>query len=165
MGKPQPFVWIVFPVVGDCWFDARGFWQRRGILRLRHCAIDTFGVRGVQLLGGVFGTVTDKGESPKGGYWIRYSGPHGYVIYRAHMDAPSPLPIGAPVTPLTVVGTLGRSGNARTTRCHDHCQVKLGRAFVDHGPALLAAFHRDGKVMVASRCTKDPGHCTCQAAP
>jgi hypothetical protein len=71
------------------------------------------------------GTIHDHGTGdPDYGNWVSVD--HGNKIYTqyAHMQAPSPLPVGAAITSNTIIGKVGSTGNA--TGPHVHVELRKG---------------------------------------
>ena len=130
----------VFPVgggagerdVGSVWGDPRDGGRRR------HEGIDVFAARGTPLLAAADATVTRVRDGGLGGkqVWLRTR--DGLRLYYAHLDeqlATAGTRVGAGDT----VGTVGNTGNARTTPPHLHFGVYAGGGAVDPFPFVRTA--------------------------
>ena len=62
----------------------------------------------------------------------------GRTYRYSHLIGPSPLRRGARVHTGDPVGRVGQTGNARSTPCHLHFELRQGRRFLDPKPQLLA---------------------------
>lgn len=165
-----------FPQTGPCWFDDRGYWQKRkGVI---HGAIDDFGRRGERALLPFDSRLLAQLVTKNGGncsWWA--SADDKWVLYYAHLSQ------NAAVDPASkilrwgfAVGLVGNSGNASSTRCHTHlavykatgipvwddCQGKVlnkGRA-VDYASELIRSLKAEGRKKEASRCAKVQSKCS-----
>lgn len=87
-----------------------------------HEGTDIFADEGTPVRAMFHGTVKEirAADTGLGGrivsYWVR----PGEHWYHAHLAAVADLRVGDPVSPGTLIGTVGRSGNARTTPPHLH---------------------------------------------
>lgn len=73
------------------------------------------------------GQMFDRADAGLGGRIISYWVGPGEHWYQAHLAAVADLRVGDPVSPGTLIGTVGRSGSARTTPPHLH----IGHYVVD----------------------------------
>lgn len=103
--------------------------------RRKHEGIDVFAPRGTPVLSATPGRVTRVGETPRGGkqVWVRHD---GRSFYYAHLDSIA-VTSGETVAPGQTLGTVGNTGNARTTPPHLHFGVyKRGRGAIDPLPLV-----------------------------
>lgn len=111
---------IEFPVsdkkarVGSVWGDARDGGKRS------HEGIDIFAPKGTAAIAAADGRITSVKEGGIGGktVWLRPDGKN-YTLYYAHLDEQL-VQEGQSVKRGDVVGTVGNTGNARTTPAHLH---------------------------------------------
>lgn len=111
---------LAFPVggnggrIGSIWGDARDAGARN------HEGIDIFAPRGTPLLAAADGTVTAVNENNLGGLvvWLRPQG-KSYTLYYAHLDKQLAT-AGQRVKQGDTIGTVGNTGNARSTPPHLH---------------------------------------------
>ncbi len=87
----------------------------------KHQGADLFAVRGTRVLSASHGVVVKVGTDRLGGNVVTVLGEGPAFYYYAHLDewAPGMRP-GNVVSPGTVLGTVGNTGNARTTPPHLH---------------------------------------------
>ena len=144
-----------FPVVTDRYNTVKSFFgaPRDGGAR-RHEGIDIFAARGTDVLAATGGRVVRVGETPMGGkqVWVR-DGRHSF--YYAHLDSIG-VARGARVERGQVIGTVGNTGNAITTKPHLHFGVYKRRQgaidplpLVGRAPAEIA--HGPTDVTLAPR--------------
>jgi murein DD-endopeptidase MepM/ murein hydrolase activator NlpD len=89
-----------------------------------HEGQDIFAPRGTAVYSATEGYVMRIGENRLGGQTVSVLGAGGRVYYYAHLDAYAPgLAAGDHVTPATVLGYVGTTGNARGTPPHLHFGV------------------------------------------
>lgn len=125
---------IGFPVtdpkanIGSFWGAGRDGGKRR------HEGVDIFAKKGSPAIAALDGYVTAIQETPIGGkvVWLR---PHGkdYTLYYAHLDSHL-VQTGQTVSSGDTLGTVGNTGNARTTPSHLHFGVYTSRGPVDPLP-------------------------------
>jgi hypothetical protein len=111
---------IVFPVVGTK-AKIGSFWGAvRGGGTRKHRGIDIFAKKGTPLVAISDGVVTSVGNGAISGktVWLR-SNDHPITAYYAHLDQQKVKP-GQRVKKGQVIGTVGNTGNARTTPSHLH---------------------------------------------
>lgn len=114
---------IEFPVsgakarVGSVWGDARDGGRRS------HEGIDIFAPKGTPAVAAADGRITSVKDGGIGGktIWLRPEGKN-YTLYYAHLDEQL-VQEGQAVKKGDVVGTVGNTGNARTTPAHLHFGV------------------------------------------
>lgn len=91
----------------------------------RHEGVDIFARRGTPVRSPGFGIVVYRGNMPLGGRVVYTFGHRGMLCYYAHLDRwAEELHIGQIVRPGTLLGTVGNTGNARTTRPHLHFETR-----------------------------------------
>ncbi|MDQ3685454.1 MAG: M23 family metallopeptidase [Acidobacteriota bacterium] len=104
----------------------------------RHEGQDIFAERGTIVRSATEGYVTRVGENSLGGNTVFVTGAGGRTYYYAHLDAYAPnLTVGDYVTPETVIGYVGTSGNARGTPPHLHFGVYTSAGAFDPLPMLV----------------------------
>lgn len=95
-----------------------------------HEGTDIFADRGTPVVAMYHGTVTAmrRADAGLGGLYVSYAVGPGEYWYNAHLDSiPPDLGVGDRVAPGQQIGTVGNSGNARTTPPHLH----IGHYFDD----------------------------------
>lgn len=93
----------------------------------KHEAQDIFAPTGSVVLAPESSRVLGWGETPKGGHWLRlYAPASDRTYYLAHLAGRAHVDDDEEVAAGTVVGLVGRSGNARTTCPHLHLRASLG---------------------------------------
>lgn len=121
----EPDNHLAVPVAGvakgqikDSWHAARDGGDRR------HEGQDIFAPRGTPVLSATDGYVVRVGENRLGGQTVSVMGAGGRIYYYAHLDAYAPeINFGDYVTPQTVLGFVGTTGNAAGTSPHLHFGV------------------------------------------
>ena len=114
-----------FPVATDARDPVRSFFgMPRDGGRREHHGIDVFAPRGTPVLAAADGVVARTGDSARGGLhvWQRARGDDGRVLgtlYYAHLDRVD-VAAGDVVARGARLGTVGNTGNARTTPPHLH---------------------------------------------
>lgn len=119
-GKAAVSKTLVFPVsgkrsnIGSFWGDVRDGGKRK------HHGIDIFAKKGTPVVAISDGIIVHKGNSPRGGktLWMRAIG-QPWTVYYAHLDQQK-VKAGQFVKKGDVIGTVGNTGNARTTPPHLH---------------------------------------------
>jgi len=119
-----------------------------------HHGIDIFAPRGTPVLASVAGVVNRVQETPRGGrvVWLRDER-RGQSIYYAHLDRQL-VTSGERVAPGDTIGTVGNTGNARTTPPHLHFGVyRRGEGpldpywFVASAPRAVAELRADTSLL------------------
>jgi murein DD-endopeptidase MepM/ murein hydrolase activator NlpD len=107
--------------------------------RRTHEGIDIFADRGTPVHSVVSGYVTKLGNDKLGGNFIITIGAGGRRYYYAHLDRfAQDIKVGSYVTPDTVLGYVGNTGNATSTPYHLHLGMYAPKAqnpyhiFVEH---------------------------------
>lgn len=141
---------VVFPVAGthsrilDKWGASRGGGVRR------HKGIDIHARKGTPVVALSDGRIVERAHTPIGGktLWLKASG-QPWKAYYAHLDKQF-VKEGQYVRKGQVIGTVGNTGNARTTPSHLHFGVARGNHWVNPLPYVKGA----PKVSAASASTK-----------
>jgi len=111
-----------------------------------HQGLDIFARRGTRVVAAADGWVTSAGTSNLGGnvVWIRSS--RGQSHYYAHLDEQLVAP-GARVRAGEPIGTVGNTGNARTTAPHLHFGIyRRGSGAIDPFPFVFTGSARPAPV-------------------
>jgi murein DD-endopeptidase MepM/ murein hydrolase activator NlpD len=102
-----------------------------------HEGQDIFAARGTAVRSAAEGYVVRVGESPLGGNTVWVVGAGGRSYYYAHLDSYAhDLRVGDYVTPRTVLGHVGTTGNAAGTAPHLHFGVYTHGGAIDPLPLL-----------------------------
>ena len=133
----EPDQKLVMPVrtvrakqVGDSWHAPRDGERL-------HQGQDIFAPRGTPVHSATEGYVVRIGENRLGGRTVSVLGAGGRVYYYAHLDSYAPgLDVGDYVTPETVLGAVGTTGNAKNTPPHLHFSVYSSAGAVNPLPLL-----------------------------
>lgn len=89
-----------------------------------HQGIDIFAPEGTPVVAVVGGTLNRVGWNTLGGWRLWLDGPEGHSYYYAHLSGFAPAAAnGATVSPGTVLGYVGDTGNARGTPPHLHFEI------------------------------------------
>jgi peptidoglycan LD-endopeptidase LytH len=130
-----------FPVAGRTTGDIQSFFgAARDGGRREHHGVDIFAPRGTPVLAAGPGTVRRVNETPIGGkvVWV-FDEARNLSRYYAHLDSQS-VEAGRRVQPGDTLGTVGNTGNARTTPPHLHFGIYArGEGPVDPWPYLYEA--------------------------
>jgi peptidoglycan LD-endopeptidase LytH len=132
--------------------------------RRSHHGVDIFARRGTPVTAAAGGLVTSVGTNGLGGnvVWIARLG-HGERHYYAHLDRQL-VSAGQWVSPGDVIGTVGNTGNARTTSPHLHFGIYGRRGPVDPLPYIRRtdreASHRASKTRISAACPFRAGTAT-----
>lgn len=107
-----------------------------------HEGQDIFARRGTVVRSATEGYVARVGENRLGGNVVFVMGAGGRRYYYAHLDAFAPgLTIGDYVTPQTVIGYVGTTGNAQGTPPHLHFGVYGAEGAIDPLPLMTNSFN------------------------
>lgn len=125
---------LAFPVagsksnIGSLWGASRDGGRRR------HQGIDIFAKKGTPVVAISDGIITLKDNTPIGGktLWLK-SEDHSWTAYYAHLDKHL-VKEGQRVRKGQVIGTVGKTGNARTTPAHLHFGIVKGKGWVNPLP-------------------------------
>ncbi len=116
--------------IADTWGAPRGTGRR-------HEGQDIFAPKGTPVLSATSGFVYKIGENNLGGQTVSVIGAGGRVYYYAHLDKYAPgLEEGEWVTPRTVLGYVGTTGNAQGTPPHLHFGIYTGMGAINPLPLL-----------------------------
>lgn len=115
----------------------------RGANRL-HEGQDIFAPRGTPTFSATRGYIYNIGHNGLGGQTVSVIGAGGRVYYYAHFDSYAPgIAEGDYVTPQTVLGYVGTSGNAQGTPPHLHFGVYTPRGAINPLPLLTDRTERE----------------------
>ena len=102
-----------------------------------HQGQDIFAPRGTPVYSATEGYVLRIGENRLGGQTVSVLGAGGRVYYYAHLDSYAPdLDVGDYVTPETILGSVGTTGNAKNTPPHLHFGVYAAAGAINPLPLL-----------------------------
>jgi murein DD-endopeptidase MepM/ murein hydrolase activator NlpD len=144
-GQPADAV-LLMPVAGAL---VRGITDTWGAPRSGgrvHDGQDIFAPRGTAVRAATAGYVVRVGRNTLGGNIIVIAGAGGRRYYYAHLDTFAPaLRVGQPVTPETIIGCVGTTGNAVRTPPHLHLAMYTMAGATNPLPLLRdrSAHHRD----------------------
>ena len=125
---------LAFPVAGKR-SNIGSFWGAdRDGGRRRHQGIDIFAKKGTPVVAISDGVISSKGNTPRGGkvLWLQ-SSKHPWTAYYAHLDKQF-VKEGQYVRKGQVLGTVGKTGNARTTPAHLHFGMYTNRGAINPLP-------------------------------
>jgi murein DD-endopeptidase MepM/ murein hydrolase activator NlpD len=129
---------LAFPVAGATARSVQSaFGDRRDAGRRRHEGVDIFAARGTPVLAASSGVVTSVGENRLGGrvVWV-LDVSRGLTQYYAHLQDQAVRP-GQFVSAGDTLGTVGNTGNARTTPPHLHFGIYApGHGALDPAPFI-----------------------------
>lgn len=105
-----------------------------------HEGFDVVARCGTPLIAARGGTVVRRRFHPRlDGNFVVIAARKERRTYRySHLSRPSPLRRGDRVHTGDLVGHVGKTGNARSTPCHLHFEIRAGRRFIDPEPRLRA---------------------------
>lgn len=132
---------------------------RDGGSRVHH-GIDIFAPRGTPIRSPVAGRISRVGERPLGGQTVTLIGrDNGLVYYFAHLDEYGDVMVGQEVEAGHLLGTVGNTGNARTTPPHLHLGIydQTWRTPVDPWYFLVGAPNGTPAGNSAALSFKEPG--------
>jgi len=102
-----------------------------------HQGQDIFARKGTAVVSTTGGYVVRVGRTPIGGNTVVIAGAGGRRYYYAHLETVAPgMRVGKPVTPETVIGSVGNTGNAAHTPPHLHFAVYTRAGAVNPLPLL-----------------------------
>lgn len=134
-GQPAPAA-LPMPVAGLTQRSLSDTWQASRPPARRHEGIDIFARLGTPVVSTTDGVVIRRGQDILGGNVVAVFGPAGHTHYYAHLDQFGAPGLGDRVRPGTVLGTVGNTGNARTTPPHLHYGIYTGEGAVNPYPLL-----------------------------
>lgn len=116
--------------IADTWHAPRGTGRQ-------HEGQDIFAPKGTPILSATRGFVYKIGENNLGGQTVSVIGSGGRIYYYAHLDRYAPgLEVGDPVSPRTVLGFVGTTGNAQGTPPHLHFGIYTTTGAINPLPLL-----------------------------
>lgn len=131
---------LVVPVEGVRAAQIKSSWHAPRSGDRRHEGQDIFAGRGTAVLSATAGYVVRVGENSLGGNTVYILGAGGRTYYYAHLDSYAPAAaVGTYVTPRTVLGYVGTTGNAAGTAPHLHFGVYTSTGAIDPLPLLTNA--------------------------
>jgi len=106
----------------------------------RHDGFDVNAACGTQLVAARAGRVRRRAYDPVlYGHYVIVRGRHTQRDYwYVHLQRPAPVRVGQQVSTGQRIGRVGDSGNARTTGCHLHFELRVRGRPIDPRPELLA---------------------------
>lgn len=107
-----------------------------------HEGIDIFARCGHPVVSATEGIVLSLGENTLGGMTVRVLGPGRSMHYYAHLSSYGPVRAGDHVLPGDTIGSVGNTGNARSTPCHLHYGIYSGGGARNPYPYLSRAATR-----------------------
>jgi murein DD-endopeptidase MepM/ murein hydrolase activator NlpD len=130
---------LVYPVAGNkSYIKDKWGASRAGGLR-KHKGIDIHARRGTPVVAICDGVIVDRDHTLIGGktLWLK-SSRNSWTAYYAHLDRQL-VKEGQVVRKGQVIGTVGNTGNARTTPSHLHFGVSQGKKWVNPLPYVKGA--------------------------
>lgn len=141
---------LAFPVAGKK-SKIGSFWgASRDGGRRSHKGIDIFAGKGTPVVAISDGVIVSRENTPVGGkvLWLK-SSKHAWTAYYAHLDKQL-VKEGQYVRKGQVIGTVGKTGNARTTPPHLHFGIAARKGWVNPLPYVK----NSPKVLVTKTKTK-----------
>lgn len=135
--QPPP-QWLPVPVQGVTTRALQDTWNASRSGGRKHQGIDIFAPRGRPVLSTTNGLVSRIGTNNLGGNVVWVMGPGRQMHYYAHLDRYGPIIEGDIVTPGTVLGYVGNTGNARGTPPHLHYGIYAAGGAINPYPLLKA---------------------------
>lgn len=133
----EPDTLLVAPVDGVRAARIKNSWHAPRSSGRLHEGQDIFAERGTAVYSATEGYVVRVGENSLGGNTVFITGAGGRTYYYAHLDSFAPnLAVGDHVTPETIIGYVGTSGNAANTPPHLHFGVYTSAGAIDPLPSL-----------------------------
>ncbi|HEY1112890.1 MAG TPA: M23 family metallopeptidase [Chitinophagaceae bacterium] len=127
---------LVFPVAGTKSYIKDKWGARRAGGTRKHKGIDIHARKGTPVVAITDGVIVERDHTLIGGktLWLK-SGKHSWTAYYAHLDKQY-VKEGQRVRKGQVIGTVGNTGNARSTPPHLHFGVKQGKGWVNPLPLV-----------------------------
>ena len=120
----EPFNELPVPVHGVTLIEISDTWGEAREIRRTHEGTDIFAERGTPVFSATEGYIIRRNIGSRGGVNVMVIGPGGIMYYYAHFERIAHgIEPGAYVTPDTVLGFVGNSGNASGTPPHLHFGV------------------------------------------
>ncbi len=126
------------PVAGVPANALRDTWNAPRSGGRQHQGIDIFAPRGREVVSATEGIVSRVGTNNLGGQVVWVMGPGRQMDYYAHLDRYGEIAPGDRVTPGTVLGYVGNTGNARGTPPHLHYGIYTPTGAINPYPLLTA---------------------------
>lgn len=134
----EPDRYLAMPVQGISKSKVSDSWHAPRSGNRKHEGQDILAPRGTPVLSATEGYVVRVGENRLGGKTVSVMGAGGRVYYYAHLDSYAPnIATGDHVTPQTVLGFVGDTGNAAGTSPHLHFGVYTRGGALNPFPLLL----------------------------
>lgn len=130
---------LAFPVAGKK-SNIGSYWgARRDGGRRKHQGIDIFARKGTPVVAISDGIIVAKDHTPIGGktLWLK-SSDHTFTAYYAHLDKQK-VKEGQYVRKGQVIGTVGNTGNAKTTPSHLHFGIYTAKGPVNPLPYVKSS--------------------------
>lgn len=129
----------IFPVRGAHW--DRGPVGEFGAARTggrTHEGFDVVAACGTKIVAARGGMVLRRRYDPElmGNWALIHARGTGRNHLYAHLRRPAIVDVGEPVRTGERIGGMGKTGNARTTGCHLHFEIRIGGRSIDPEPAL-----------------------------
>jgi len=103
-----------------------------------HQGVDIFAARGTPVVSATRGLVARIGENSLGGTVVWVLGPGGDRHYYAHLNSVADIKTGQRLLPGDLLGTVGTTGNARSTPPHLHYGIyRRGGGAINPFPLLI----------------------------
>ncbi|MFT4173799.1 MAG: M23 family metallopeptidase [Rhodocyclaceae bacterium] len=118
--------------IADTWHGARSGGRK-------HEGVDIFARCGTPIRSATHGVVLRVGQNRLGGNIVAVLGPGGQWHYYAHLSRFSAIRRGDWVTPASVIGYVGDTGNARGTPCHLHYGLYTRSGAINPYPLIRAS--------------------------
>lgn len=114
-----------FPVAGLAWWANDWHAARCCPSPHLHQGLDIFAEKGTSLVAAADGVITQRVDEYPSGKGIEITDEQGTEYFYAHLDSFAPgLHVGDEVTVGDLIGTVGKSGNARRTKPHLHFEIQ-----------------------------------------
>ena len=104
-------------------YSQKSFWAYPWGKSVTHKGVDIFAKKGTNIYPATSGIVLFKGKKPRGGNVVFILGPKWRIHYYAHLDKIKTRSLSI-VSPGTVIGTVGNTGNAVGKPSHLHYTIK-----------------------------------------
>jgi murein DD-endopeptidase MepM/ murein hydrolase activator NlpD len=133
----RPDAALLMPVAGAKVSRVADSWGRPRPGGRTHQGQDIFAPEGTAVFSATGGYVVRVGRTPLGGNAVVIAGAGGRRYYYAHLETFAPeMRVGKKVAPETVIGFVGKTGNAAHTPPHLHFAMYTGAGAVNPLPLL-----------------------------
>lgn len=126
---------LVYPVAGTRSYIKDKWGARRAGGTRKHKGIDIHARKGTPVVAITDGVIVERDHTLIGGKTLWLKGKHAWTAYYAHLDKQY-VREGQRVRKGQVIGTVGNTGNARSTPPHLHFGVKQGKGWVNPLPLV-----------------------------